>query len=386
MSSSKHILIADDDPQTLRLLQQILETEYHVTAVEDGQEALYVLRQGVFDLILTDIHMPVLDGFTLLRTVRETPELAHLPVVLMSGTSDSEGIVRGLQKGANDYLTKPFDAQIVLARVGTQLQLKELVDSHKQVIGELKTIQKMRDRFFRIASHDLKNPMTNIRMAQYLLRANVGADAESIKLLDNIELALRTMEEIVIDFLETAALQSEAIDLELDRAEVDDLLWQMVTQFSITAQKKDIQMDVEESHLRVVADWRRLSQIMTNLVSNALKFSPRGRVVRLWAEAHGDSVRIYVRDQGPGVPPEERDLLFQEFARLTPRPTDGETSTGLGLWIVKQLAVLQNGNVGAEFPQDGGSIFWIEMPAWSDDLAALMLPRDMLSDNYRSGM
>jgi signal transduction histidine kinase len=316
--------------------------------------------------------MPYMDGFGLLKAIRETAELAHLPVILVSGMSDSEDIARGLKLGANDYLTKPVDNQITLARVGSQLQLKELVDAHKQAISELQAIQKMRDRFFRIASHDLKNPMNNIRMAQFLLRSTVGDNPEGTKLLDNIEIALETMDDIVQDFLETAALQSEAVDLELDRIEVDDLLWDMVMQFNIAAHKKDIQLDVNASNLSVVADRKRLSQIVSNLLSNALKFSPRGRVVQLWAEQRGSIVRVNVRDQGPGVPEEERELLFHEFSRLTPRPTAGESSTGLGLWIVKQLVVLQNGQVGADFPDVGGSVFWVELPIWSDEFSPLV--------------
>jgi two-component system, sensor histidine kinase and response regulator len=370
-NTPRHILIADDERHSLILLQHILERDYQVTGVEDGREALQVLRQGVFDLVVTDINMPFIDGFGLLKAIRETPELAHLPVILISGLSDSEDIARGLKMGANDYLTKPVDTQITLARVGSQLQLKELVDAHKEAISELQAIQKMRDRFFRIASHDLKNPMNNIRMAQFLLRSNVGDNAESIKLLDNIEIALDTMQEIVRDFLETAALQSEAIDLELDRVEVDELLWEVLMQFNIAATKKDIQMDVQDSGLSVVGDRKRLSQIFSNLLSNAVKFSPHGRKVLLWAESRGDVVRVNVRDWGPGIPEDEREMLFREFSRLTPRPTGGENSTGLGLWIVKQLAVLQNGSVGADFPQEGGSIFWIDIPTWSESFSEL---------------
>ncbi len=367
----KHVLIADDERHSLILLQRILEPDYHVTAVEDGQEALQLLQQGVFDLVLTDINMPVLDGFGLLKAIRNTPQLAHLPVILVSGMSDSDDIARGLKLGANDYLTKPVDHQITRARVSTQLQLKELVDAHKDAIDQLRAIQTMRDRFFKIASHDLKNPMNNIRMAQFLLRASVENDPEGLKLLANIEIALDTMQDIVQDFLETAALQSDGVDLHFDQVLIDELVWNAVSQFHLAAHKKDILLNVEASSLSVLADRRRLSQIVNNLLSNAIKFSPVGRSVNLWAQVNGDRVRLNVRDHGPGIPPQERELLFHEFSRLTPRPTGGENSTGLGLWIVKQLAALQNGTVGAEFPDDGGSIFWVEIPSWTESVSAL---------------
>jgi signal transduction histidine kinase len=103
-------------------------------------------------------------------------------------------------------------------------------------------------------------------------------------------------------------------------------------------------------------------QACTNLVSNALKFTPPGGRVVLVTRSREDRVRVEVRDSGPGVPAAERSLLFQEHARLSPRPTAGEESNGLGLSIVRQLIEAQGGGVGAEFPESGGSVFWFELP------------------------
>ena len=112
-----------------------------------------------------------------------------------------------------------------------------------------------------------------------------------------------------------------------------------------------------------LADYRRLHQILSNLVSNAIKFSPPIRIVTLSSEQKADRVHITVADQGPGIPPGERADLFKPFSKLSPRPTGGESSTGLGLWIVKEQVTLQNGAVTADFPADGGSHFRVELPA-----------------------
>jgi signal transduction histidine kinase len=113
----------------------------------------------------------------------------------------------------------------------------------------------------------------------------------------------------------------------------------------------------------ICADRQRTTQVLNNLLSNAIKYSPRGSTVTIWAENSEQSVHILVADQGPGIPAEERSRLFTQFGKLTTRPTEGENSTGLGLWIVKHLVTLQNGQVGVECPPEGGSIFWIELPA-----------------------
>jgi signal transduction histidine kinase len=99
------------------------------------------------------------------------------------------------------------------------------------------------------------------------------------------------------------------------------------------------------------------------LLSNAIKYSPFETTVTIWAEQVGGQIRLNVADQGPGIPPAERARLFQEFSKLSPRPTGGESSTGLGLWISKQLIEMQHGKIGVDCPADGGSVFWIQLPA-----------------------
>jgi two-component system, sensor histidine kinase and response regulator len=371
-----HILIADDDFVTAVILRRMLEPEYRVTVVENGHLALDTLSRESIDLTIIDINMPIVDGFEVLKTIRNTPSYAYLPVILVSAMVDSDDIARGLKLGANDYLTKPIDRQITLARVNTQLQLKALMDAHQQAIEELQAAQQMRDRFFSIASHDLKNPMNNIRMAQFLLREYLEHIPNAMILLNNIDLSLESMQEIVHDFLDNAVLQGHALDLELECLKVEDLLWEVVMQYNISAHKKRILLDTGDVEGVVVGDRSRLTQALSNLVSNAIKYSPIDSVVTLCTAAYKDRIRINVSDHGPGIPDNEHDMLFKEFGKLSNRPTAGETSTGLGLWIVKQLVTLQNGCVGFESPANGGSIFWIEMPMWIPDNSAVSNNQD----------
>jgi signal transduction histidine kinase len=113
----------------------------------------------------------------------------------------------------------------------------------------------------------------------------------------------------------------------------------------------------------MLADPRRLGQAVSNLLSNAIKYSPPGSEVTLSAAPQGSRVRLSVQDEGPGIPAAERSRLFRPFGKTSVRPTGGESSTGLGLWIVRQLVTLQDGCAGTEFPPDGGAIFWLELPA-----------------------
>src|SRR5690606_33225930 len=241
-----HLLIVDDDEALSALLCRILERHYRVTLISDGKEALRLLSQDHFDLVLCDIHMPDFDGFQVLEGIRSSADRADTPVILISGVADSTDIVRGLEMGANDYLSKPVDKQVALARIRTQLALKQSLDAQKQMIRELKNVQAMRDRFFHIASHDLKNPMNNIRMAHFLLRGMLEEDPSADVLLDNIEIALDSMQSIVGDFLDMAAIQSQALDLKMDDVLVEDALWDVIIQFNISAQKKNIVLKLDE--------------------------------------------------------------------------------------------------------------------------------------------
>lgn len=364
-----HLLLVDDEPTNVGLLKELLEDDYRVTTATKGAEALAQLNAERYDLVLLDILLPDISGLDILKSVRANPDTADLPIILMSALGDSEDVVKGLEWGANDYLTKPLTMSIVRARVNTQLRLKAYADEHKQMIDELINSQQLRSRLFSIASHDLKNPISNIRMAEYLLRerlATVG-DSEYLQLLDTISMALDNMQDVIEELLELNALQSGKMTIQFGYVNLEQAIWAVLANFMMLAENKHIQIRVQETEGAVWADQERLQQILANLISNAIKYTPPHSQVTIWTETRGDYMRLCVADQGPGIPPQERPLLFREFTRLSPRPTGGESSTGLGLWIVKYLADLQGGRVGADFPREGGSIFWAELPIYQEE-------------------
>ncbi len=361
-TSSPLLLVVDDEAANLSLLKRLFEPHYRVMCVTCGQDALDLLAQAPFDLVLLDIMMPEMNGIETLGHIRNRANTADLPVILVSALSEVDDIVRGLQLGANDYITKPVEIDLMLARVQTQLTVKRLQDERKHHIAELQAAHEMKDRFLQMASHDLKGPLGNIGMSQFLLRRLLADSAEGIELLDMIETVVENMEHVIKDFLDSAALQSGKLDLQLENITVEEIVYDILGQYKLTAQKKEIEIQAPALPGVMSVDRQRTAQVLNNLVSNAIKYSPRGSTVTVWAEQVPSVVRIFVADQGPGIPAEERDRLFTQFGKLSTRPTEGENSTGLGLWIVKHLVSIQNGQVGFECPQEGGTIFWIELP------------------------
>jgi len=374
--SMGRLLVVDDDATNRSALKSLMGGEYTVISAGNGHEALEYLNQDEFDLVLLDVMMPGLGGFEVLEIIRSAPHLMDLPVILISGRTDTALVVRGLELGANDYLSKPINPQIARARIKTQVSLKRMADERKRAMQEYKAVQDMKDRLVQVASHDLKVPLSNLRTAQYLLREIMQGKTDVEAILDNISLTLDGMQGIIEDFLESAALPSRPLDLRLDCVEVEEVLRDVAEQFFFPASAKQISLLLGDTKGIVLADSRRLNQIISNLVSNAIKYSPANSVVTISSEPTSETissaegeftsplVRILVSDQGPGIPSDERNLLFEPFSKLSNRPTAGESSTGLGLWIVKHLAMLQNGQVGVECPPEGGSIFWVSLPEY----------------------
>lgn len=357
------MLVVDDEAGNRMLLKRLFQNQFQVTCVETGQDALDVLAQAPFDLVLLDVMMPKMNGLEVLQRLRQKSATADIPVILVTALTENRYIVQGLQMGANDYVTKPLETDVLRARVQTQLTLKRLMDERKEHILELEAAQAFKDRCLQMASHDLKGPLGNLRIANNLLRHYMSDDPQAEELMEMSDSTVRNMRSVIEEFLDLAALQNGKVELDVTIVEVDEVVRELIGQHRINGISKNITLDSLPSEALIYADRARFSQALGNLISNALKYSPMNSTVTIWAEEDYGRIRICVADQGPGIPVAERGRLFTQFGKLSPRPTNGESSTGLGLWIVKHMVEMQNGAVGVECPPEGGSIFWIELPA-----------------------
>jgi two-component system, sensor histidine kinase and response regulator len=350
------ILIVDDTPANLGVLVETLGgAGYQLMVAEDGEEALAQTAQTRPDLILLDVMMPGIDGFETCRRFKARESTRDVPVLFMTALNETADKVKAFAAGGVDYITKPIEHEEALARVRTHLTLRQLR-------RELEEQLALKERFMRMASHDLRNPIYLIMMAGELARRKCADSPALASYIENINESAAHMRRIIDTFLELRS----PIDAGL-KGRVDlTLLGQAVArQHAHAADRKQILLTTEfaESLPLARCDAALAYQAFVNLASNALKFTPSGGRIILRTGAAKQHVRAEVHDTGPGVPPTERALLFREHARLTPRPTGGEESNGLGLSIVKHLVELQGGQVGAEFPEKGGSIFWFELPA-----------------------
>jgi len=354
---SETILIVDDTPANLGVLVETLGAAgYRLMVAEDGEEALAQTEQTRPDLILLDVMMPGIDGFETCRRLKQRETTRDVPVLFMTALSETADKVKAFAAGGVDYITKPIEHEEALARVRTHLTLRRLR-------RELEEQLALKEKFMRIAGHDLRNPLCLILMSGAMARREKGVPPKVLQCLDNIADSTMQMRRIIDTFLE---LRASADESATGRADLQLIAMAATRQHDLAADQKKIELRCEPGgELPPAAcDAGLAYQAFANYISNALKFTrPGGRVaVRVRLTENQTMVRAEVADSGPGGPEDERGKLFQERGAVSVKPTGGEESHGVGLSIVKHLIESQCGIVGADFPTEGGSVFWFEVP------------------------
>lgn len=363
------VLVVDDSEGTADVLVRHMRLEgYDAHAITDPLEALAAIKADPPDLLLLDVMMPHLNGMDLLKELRAYTPTAELPVILLTALGETHDVVRGFALGANDYMVKPPEYEVLAARMRTQVNLKQLRDQRQRDLAALRELNALKDRFLQIAAHDLRNPIHNIVIGLELLGRIDPALQAQIRdfdvVMEMMRIAVQTMQTIISDFLDFQALRSGKIKLDLKPTALNEVVERVIAQHRPAAEAKGITLHAQlaPSLPPTLADPDRVAQVVGNLISNAIKFSPNGALVGVRTRLMGGQIVVEVADNGPGIPEEEIALLFQEFARLSNRPTAGEPSSGVGLSIARQLVEMHGGRIGVKSKVGKGSLFWFALP------------------------
>ena len=354
------ILVVDDISKNLQVVGTILRNEgYHVMPATSGLQALGRVSAQPPDLILLDLMMPEMDGLEVCSRLKAEPLTRQIPVIFLTASNEMEHLMKGFEAGAVDYITKPFNAPELLARVRTHLELKHARE-------RLREMNEEKNEFMGIAAHDLRNPLSAIQgYAEMIIE-----DAQSLAHRDlegngqRIREAAKRMTEMVQNFLDANRIERGELKLNMAISDLSPLLQSVLETQSphATAKGKIIQIELPPTPTLALADVSITLQVFENLVSNAVKYSPPGKKIFVRLKAETGVVRFEVEDQGLGLSKEDQKKLFGKFARLSAKPTGGEHSTGLGLSIVKRLVEAMNGKVWCESELGMGAKFIVTIP------------------------
>ncbi|MDQ6809890.1 MAG: HAMP domain-containing histidine kinase [Verrucomicrobiota bacterium] len=239
--------------------------------------------------------------------------------------------------------------------------LGELASSN----GQLVLLNKEKTEFLGIAAHDLRNPLTTIITYAQILKLQ-PPDVPAIAAA--IGTAGTQMKDLIVNLLEANAIEEGRFTCKIERCDVRELIARSVAQNELSATRKQIVLSVAPgAPVTAAADFSTSVQILENLISNAIKYSPLGTTVRIGTLVANGEALVTVQDEGPGISEEDRQKMFGKFTRLTARPTGGESSTGLGLSIVKKLATAMSGSVECSSELGAGATFTVRLPRWEHE-------------------
>ncbi|HEX4749743.1 MAG TPA: response regulator [Bryobacteraceae bacterium] len=361
------ILVVDDDEANRDILsRQLQRLGFETTPATNGKEGLHILTRRNFDVILVDFMMPEMDGLDVLAAIKENPETTNVPVIMISALDELSGVSRCIQRGADDYLFKPFDPVLLSARISAALERTRLRMQERERTCELERmsqeLQRSNEdlkRFAYAASHDLQAPLRTITTHLQLLERRIGKriEPEDRELLQfPVQAALR-MSQLIRDLLTYSQVSTDERDI--SRISCDDVLASTLEDLSsaITESAATITHDPLPT---IFADPVQLRRLLLNLISNAIKY--RGeRPPRIHVSAHREFAAWHftVADNGIGIPENQLNEVFNLFRRLHGQDVPG---TGLGLSICKRIMERIGGRIWVESEEGNGSTFHFTIP------------------------
>ena len=374
------VLVVEDNPEMSWFLGDCLAPDYRVVTARDGRQGLEKALELRPDLVLCDVMMPVMGGDELVRELRAHPELEDVPVIVLTAKADDALRVGLLREGAQDFLTKPFAAEELRARVANFVMLKRTRDVLQRALSsqshdlatladELAAANRAKDEFLAVLSHELKTPLTPILSGSLLLRQHELDAPASARVLEAIERNARLQARIVEDLLDVSRAVTGKLRLNVQPIALGPVIEAAIESVRPAAEAKGIALDLalDPDTDLVSGDADRLQQVVWNLLSNAIKFTPQGGRVEIRLARAREQLRLAVRDNGLGIRPTLLPRLFERFWQADSSTTRAHGGLGLGLAVVRHLVELHGGTVGAESEGEGlGATFTVSLPVLSE--------------------
>ena len=375
-SSRARILLADDNADMREYLRRLLSPRYEVEAVADGEAALGLARYQNFDLVLSDVMMPRLDGFGLIKALRADERTSTIPIILLSARAGEESRVEGMGAGADDYLVKPFSARELVARIEAHLNLQrvrreteqalvEMMEREKKARASAEVANRVKDDFLAMLSHELRTPLNAIIGWSHLLKKGKLNEKDRERGIDVIDRNAAAQREIIDELLDVSRIVTGKLKLETMPVELAGVIEAAIDAIRPAADAKDIQIvtSLDQTAGLVDGEAVRLQQVIWNLLSNAVKFTPKQGRIEVVLKVAGKDLKVVVSDTGEGIDPEFLPFIFDRFRQADSSAKRTHGGLGLGLSIVRSLVEMHGGEIHAASDGSGkGATFTLTLP------------------------
>ncbi len=366
------ILMVDDNPKNLEVLGKTLENyNYRVEYALDGASALEWTENQMFDLILLDVMMPGLNGFEVCEKLRANPVFDNIPIIFLTAETEKSSVVKGLELGAQDYVTKPFDTAELMARVKTHLELRnckeklnsvnqwltdkvnEQTEQLKKANQELMGLDHAKTEFLRMISHELRTPLNGIIGPLHLLkeRNETREIEELINVLDSSVERLEKFSRVAMTITKFNVANQQ---IEKDPLELEELIDRSISELEEELGKKNLRVvrEVASGEQIVAGDFELLVMCFTNVLLNAIKYSENDGEIHIRTMRRDSEVSCEISDQGPGFSPNAIEKLFTLFE---PGESHINENLGLGLALVKMILDAHNCTIEITNNNDRGA-------------------------------
>ena len=362
------LLVVDDDAINRDVLTRRLTRQGHrVETASNGEDALRLMREISFDLILLDVVMPGMDGYEVLSRIRSDDPLHHVPVIMISVVSEMQSVVRCIEAGAEDYLAKPFNPTLLKARIGACLEKKRGRDRENALFAQLQEnykrlqeVERLRDDMRKMIVHDLRTPLTAVIVGVDMLQKHGALNASQRELMTVAAGGGRTLLAMVNDLLDVEKMESGSAQLQYVELSASSLITAVLEQVSPLAVEAETRLvtEIASGLPSFQGDENKLTRTLVNLVANAIKFT-RGGSVTITASDDGEGkIRFAIRDTGDGIPAASFERIFEKFGQLDSR----KAGTGLGLAFCKLAVEAHGGRIKVESTPGTGSTFSFSIP------------------------
>ena len=362
------MLLIEDNPADARLVAMMLDdlqnstSSYDLTHVESLSDGVHRLDTGGFDVVLLDLSLPDGRGVENLEPVQE--RAAGAPVILVTGRGSERVAVQAMKEGAADYLSKSdLNAEVLHRALHNALEKA----SYRRKLDQLEVFKAT---LVATASHELRTPLAIIREYVALVKDEVPGPLNEAQ-RECLEGALRNCDrlgKLIHNTLDLHRLEHNAGDLRRVGFDIWALLDATVRDFNLQASHKgqSLRLDVPPDLPQVLGDPHQIQQVVVNLVGNALKFTPEQGSVRISAKSTVDAVEILVTDDGPGIPEDDLQRVFEPFAQVDRLDAPGPQGTGLGLAIATRIMDAHDGALTVKSQVGEGSTFTFSIPIYSE--------------------